>query len=123
MSSTWTCAKHWTLSHVTSSAPNCRDTDLMDGQLGGQGIVWAFALQESQSMLDVQVGASDKWQLLPPTLFHMLVGNRGGGTEGTLGHLAAGSKVCGAVTRWRGGMYPEGPGQPGFTNHTGGLSR
>jgi len=35
MSCTWTCAKHLTLSHMTSSSLNCRDMDLTDRPLCG----------------------------------------------------------------------------------------
>lgn len=51
MSSTWICAKHLTLSDMIALSLNLRDMDLMDGPLGGSGIVWMITLKELRSTI------------------------------------------------------------------------
>jgi len=46
MSSSWTCAKHLTVSHIIPLSLNWRYMDLMDGSLSGQGIGWMVILKE-----------------------------------------------------------------------------
>ncbi|GAB0189940.1 hypothetical protein GRJ2_001459300 [Grus japonensis] len=91
MSSTWTCAKHSTLSHTTSLSLNWRHVDLMDGPLGGKG--WSHSKRCSQ-WLDVQVEISDKQCSSGVSNF---VGDMVSGIECTLSKFADNTKLCGVV--------------------------
>ena len=57
------CAKHLTLSRMTSLFLNWRDMDLIDGPLAGYGIGWIGLLHSKScgQQLDVQVETSDEW--------------------------------------------------------------
>ena len=61
LSSTWTCAKHLTLSRTTSLSTNWRDMDLTDGPLGGKGIGWMGTLKDLWST--AQCSSGHQWQV------------------------------------------------------------
>ncbi|GAB0191025.1 triadin [Grus japonensis] len=106
MSSTWTCAKHLTLSHTTPLSLNWRDMDLIDGPLSGQGIGWMVALRVAVNSL------MSKWRpvmsgipqglVLGLALFNIFVGNMDSGIECTLSKFVDNTKLCGAVNMLEG---------------------